>query len=190
MLMSLFARLFYFAVATLIFVSCKQGTPQISNLKALPGFVLDQNAFAVGKKLNPAFVLTGKCDSKFISIEISFDDGATWTAAAPIAYSSLIDCQGTGKFRLNYSAGMPTIFSSGTPAGEGRLAFRATSDLGYSEIRPVSILQKQQFAMILAGTHSTANTGNTRRLTGRVGGSLSAQSVSGGYRLTGSVVGQ
>lgn len=189
-LFRIFIRSLFIGFTSLALVACKKGNPQISDARALPGFTLDQNSFAVTSKLNPAFILTGKCDNKFTTIDMSFDDGATWVPAASLAFSAFIDCQASGKFRLDFTAGMPSTFSTATPAGQGRLAFRANSDLGFSEIRNIAILQKQQNALILAGSHSTANSTNTRRLTGQLGSSASAQSITSGYRLTGSVVGR
>ena len=178
----------FFVVGILLFLSaaCKQAHPELQNLRSLSGFELDQNSVAVSHKLNPAFVVTGICNSQYSTIDISLDNGSTWGSAPAMAHQATIDCQTSGKFRLDFSSGMPTSLSN---VPNVQLVFRAVSDLGFSEIRSLSILQKQAGAMILAGTHNTTVGSGAAavHLVGRVGGSASAQSITTGYQLKGSV---
>jgi hypothetical protein len=179
------ANLLILGFIALALSACKKGSPEIENLRTLAGFSLDQNSFSVSNKTDPTFILTGTCSPTFTKIEMSFDAGVTWTSAASIAQSAVLNCQTTGKFRLDFSTGMHSAIPANSAAANGIFTFRAVSELGFSDLRQVSILQRQAGSMILAGAHVTTN--GTYRLTGRIGGAMTAQTITPGYVLKGTV---
>lgn len=180
--MARFAIYFLGLAGLFLLSACKKGTPEIESLRSLGGFSLDQTAVTVSAKSNPRFTVTGLCHANFSKIQISFDGQKTWVEVSSVASSSSLTCATDGKFRLEFLNDISSWIQAGSEAEKGKFYFRAISDFGNSDPQELVAQMSSAGHLILTGSHST--TSGSYKLTGRVGGSLSAPAGSFHLRST------
>jgi hypothetical protein len=150
--------------------ACKKGEPIVSQLKLLNGFQLDQSIIPVMSKTNPAFSVTGRCDSRFEDFELSTDGGLTWKKVRELSTDYHFDCDSNATFSASIDFSKAQLNSSrwNTAGSYNDLFFRGVS----STFGP-SVLQKVRLDVAIKSKFLT---------TGMSAGS-SRQSLSGGYML-------
>lgn len=164
-------------------ISCKKGMPDLANLRLLSGFELNQSSVTVKSKTQPQFTLTGKCDSQFYDLDVSFDDGKTWKPIKNVTSSQSITCKQDGTFSVTFNSNLSSFFSGTSNSTTTTWKFRALSEIGFSDVKSLVLLANPGVHFISSGAHTTSQGGLV--LKGRVGGQI--QASNGGYTLKGSV---
>lgn len=172
--------------------SCKKGVPDISSLRELEGFSLNQNSISISDKVSPSFAISGQCQRIYSGIEISIDGGKEWKSLSSFSLSHSINCSVNGTFSANLSFANQPLESSGWSSSGvyHLLRFRGVSELGPSKSISL-LLSKQSFGIgrITAGASNSTMTGGSYRLKGQVTSLTSAPVLSGGnYKMQGEVL--
>lgn len=179
------------ALSFILLLACQKGEPEISSLRELQGFQLDQDLVSVSSKTTPEFVLSGRCSSQFSAIEVSVDGGSQWMALEALASKSEISCSTTGGFKAELSfANRPLDKSKWSLGSYGHLRFRAVSELGYSF--PLIVRMEHlgdRRGRVTAGASETPLTGGDFKLKGQISALSNAPTLRGGnYKVQGEVL--
>ncbi len=114
--------------------ACKKGVPEVTALRSLSGFSVDQTSVGVSSKTVPEFTVSGSCNSKSSEIQISTDAGATWKSALASSTSSSLNCTSAKTFSLSFkftnNEFAPNLWSASNVYGSFLL--RGSSSFGYT----------------------------------------------------------
>jgi hypothetical protein len=181
----------FILISSLILVGCQKAVPEIENLRYVPGFTLNQKSFSVSNKTNPTFLLNGKCNSKFSSIEVSMDGGVHWMPLSAVTTALSFDCASLGTFTSSLAFTSLTLDVTKWSASGvySELAVRGVSPLGYSEPLSLELInQKGALGSITPGGSNTPLTGTGYKLNGELSAFNTSPAMSGGdYKLQGEV---
>lgn len=180
--------LFILALST----ACKKAVPELSSLKSLSGFSLDQNSVMVSGRTLLAFAVSGQCSEKYSAVQVSLDQGATWKSIKNYDSSAVINCQSGGNFSASFSINSSEIPTSLAELSDYTLRFRGESEFGFSDSYSflLSFGAKPQRGQIVAGSMGgiVASSGGSFKLAGRIHAMTSGQkllSSGNSYKLTG-----
>jgi hypothetical protein len=169
-------KLFATATVALTLSACQPGAPIVKVLGEVGGFRLTENVMTLkSKNARDPFFVSGVCFGSVNSIQVSFDEGATYQPLNQFAQSFSQSCSSTGSYSYLIDPAIATQFN--VPAGRSYkdFYFRGTSDFGMTSVQ---ILRRQvNLGSFQITSGSGLVTSGTAVLSGRI---ISAAGVASG----------
>ncbi len=157
---SKYVRYLCLFLSLFIYVGCSDANPKVSTLRALDEFDFKKN-FVVAADLS-SVPLQAKC-SRFIDhVDVSFDNGITWTNTSSYDTSSQFDCPNSNYAVTLSNSKSPWNSMSFTNGQVVNVKFRAMSRAGFYVYRDISVKYTpsatiRQEVLVGAGTSSATN---------------------------------
>lgn len=115
----------------LFLFSCQAGTPMISALGEVSGFTINETVMTLKtKNNNDPFTMSGTCTGKLNDIQISFDNGTTYTSVYPMTTSYQENCVAAGTFSFVINPALNAGFAIPQNLSSKNFLFRGISDFG------------------------------------------------------------
>jgi hypothetical protein len=156
----------------LTITACTKAVPDLSNLKSLTGFSLDQNSITVSSKASLVFSVSGRCIDNFYDVQMSLDEGKTWKTIKDYDPAAVINCKTSGNFSAAFSINSSQLPVSIATLSSYNLRFRAESEFGYSDSFSylISFTGKPMQGHIVAGAVGTVlnSSGSSYKMAGRI----------------------
>lgn len=116
-------------------MSCQPGAPVVTVLGKVGGFSINESVQTLNYKYDYGiFHISGKCNASISDIEISFDNGITFSPLSTYAISSTNDCSTTGKFSYKIDPSAVDEFDIPETAAYLDFKIRGNGDYGLSEV--------------------------------------------------------
>ena len=130
-----------FSILLLAFIlnACTDANPKVSQLKNLENFDLTAPQIATADLT--AVSVVAKCSSFITTVDVSFDNGATWTPSTAYDATSTTNCSTTKEFKITLSQTKVPWSGMGITAGTTLpVRFRGNSRMGTQLIRDLNVL--------------------------------------------------
>jgi hypothetical protein len=177
-----------FILATL--PACKKGVPEVTSLKSLSGFSVDQSTVSTSSKTTPAFTISGKCNAKFNDVQVSTDGGTNWISASQVS-TLTFNCADTGSFTADISFQSGALDSQKWSSADNYSGFmvRGSSNFGFSDPIAVTLtnVSRGMPGTVTAGA-SNPMIGGNYKLKGELTSYDTSPAMAGGsYKMQGEV---
>lgn len=158
------------AVFLLLLTSCQPGAPVITMLGKVSGFEVSESLITLRSKTstNP-FYVSGKCVGNISEIQVSFDEGNSYSPLINYSIEPAMDCSqsGTFSFKIDPSLSPGSAFTIPANSSYKNFKFRGMSDFGPTTVYNLRMqINTAEDLQITAGSGST--TSGTFTLKGRI----------------------
>ena len=112
-------------------MACQPGAPVITVLGEVSGFEISETTQILKSKTNKSsFFISGKCFGAIKDVQVSFDNGASYSALSQYAEISTLNCSTTGTFAYKIDPNNTIAFDIPNSSSYKDFKIRGTSDFG------------------------------------------------------------
>lgn len=178
------------SLAALALMSCQAGTPVVTMIGEVGGFEISESVMTLkSKNSTDVFYVTGKCFGLITDIEVSFDNGATYSSLGQYAALAEQKCSVDGTFSFKIDPALRTEFNIPNDRSYKDFKFRGLSEFGMTSVKNLRRQVKLGDLQITSGSGSAsvATASGTLTLKGRLVSTAVVNSTGSGYVFKGSI---
>lgn len=124
------------STSLLSLMACQPGAPVVTVLSAVSGFEITENTQILKRKSDRnIFYISGKCFGMVKDIQISFDNGETYSALSQYAEESAMNCSTTGTFSFKIDPNNNVVFDIPVSSSYKDFKIRGFSDFGNTVVQ-------------------------------------------------------
>lgn len=117
-------------------MACQPGAPVVTVLGEVSGFeVTETTQILKSKNSKNIFFISGKCFGAISDVQVSFDNGGTYTALSQYAETSTQNCSSSGTFSFKINPNNTTAFDIPANSSYRDFKLRGMSDFGATTVQ-------------------------------------------------------
>lgn len=117
-------------------VACQPGAPVVTVLGEVSGFEITETTQILKSKTNKnVFYISGKCFGAISDVEVSFDNGGSYSALSSYAETSTFNCAINGTFSYKINPNSTVAFDIPANSSYKDFKLRGKSDFGNSVVQ-------------------------------------------------------
>lgn len=180
----------YLALSALTLMSCQPGAPVVTMLGEVGGFEISESVMTLKSKTSTdVFYVSGKCFGLVTDIEVSFDNGATYSSLGQYSADAQQKCSTDGTFSFKIDPAIRTEFNIPYDRSYKDFKFRGLSEFGMTAVKNLRRQVKLGELQLTAGSGSAsiATASGTLTLKGRIISTAEVVTTGSGHVLKGSI---
>ncbi|AZZ37703.1 hypothetical protein CIK05_13155 [Bdellovibrio sp. qaytius] len=171
----------FLSTSLLTLMACQPGAPVVTVLGEVSGFDISEKTQILKSKTNKnVFYISGTCFGAIKDVQISFDNGSSYSALSQYAETSTQNCSSSGTFSYKINPNNTVAFDIPANSSYKDFKIRGTSDFGPTSVQNLRrMISNSGDLQVTAGSTlaSVTVSGTPAILRGRI--VSSAGSVSG-----------
>lgn len=125
-----------FPLLLLSLTGCQPGAPVITALGEVSGFEINESIQVLKSKTSKSiFYISGRCFGALSDVQVSFDDGATYSPLSQYAETFSINCSTTGSFTYKINPNNTIAFDIPSNSAYKDFKIRGLSDFGNTVVK-------------------------------------------------------
>lgn len=161
-------------------MACQPGAPVITVLGEVTGFEISETTQILKSKTNKSiFYISGRCFGAIRDVEVSFNNGATYSPLSQYAETFTLSCASTGTFTYKINPNSTIAFDIPSDSSFKDFKIRGSSDFGNTVVQNLRrLVSSSADSQITAGsTENVTVSGTAAIFRGRI---VSSAGVSSG----------
>lgn len=120
----------------LLLSACQPGAPVVTVIGEVGGFNISETTQILKTKNSKnIFYIAGKCQGAIKDIQVSFDNGATYTPLSQFAETVSFDCATNGSYSYKINPNNTIAFDIPSDSSYKDFKFRGSSDFGHTVVQ-------------------------------------------------------